>query len=102
MMRPHHVSDINVDVRRMIAAHLVTNYHYRGRPTVPRMMAYIPVQMEEWKRMKILDRDEIIRTATLLDCAEKSSRDNSFVKVRKFNLLCISSAYQCHAVQRPA
>ena len=86
MMHPHQSIEIDVKLQKMIAAHLVTNCHSDENLTVSQMKRYIPTRMEEWKRIKILDRDEMVRAAVLLDGAEKSCRDNTFVKVSLFNL----------------
>ena len=91
MMRPYHVADIDNRLRKMIAAHLVTNYQGGLKPTVSDMMRYIPIRMDEFKRIKIHDRDEMVRTAGLLDGVGKSCRDNTFIKVSSINLLpCLS------------
>jgi hypothetical protein len=81
MMQPHRITPINDNLRRKIAAHLVTNYHNEGAPTVQQMLAFIPNEVDDWKKIKLLDRDEVIRTATLINDGEKHHRDNTFVKV---------------------
>jgi hypothetical protein len=45
------------------------------------MLAFIPNEVNAWKKVKLLDRDEVIRTVTLIDDGEKHHRDNTFVKV---------------------
>jgi hypothetical protein len=90
-MRPHCSTVIDANLHKMIAAHLVTNYAGSRSPTVLQMKKYVPVRMEEWKKLKILDRDEMIRTA---DCHDKTctfARDNTFIKVsRPKHYSCIS------------
>jgi hypothetical protein len=81
MMQPRRIIPIDENIRRKIAAHLVTNYYSEGAPTVRQMLAFIPNEVNSWKKIKLLDRDEVIRTVALIDDGEKHHRDNTFVKV---------------------
>jgi hypothetical protein len=81
MMRPHLVADIDLQLRKKIAAHIVTNYSGGTALTPARMARYLPSRMDEYKKIKILDQEELVRVAGLLDGAEKIGRDNSFIKV---------------------
>jgi hypothetical protein len=81
MMRPQQVIAIDRTLRRKIAAHLVTNFHGGQVPTIQQMMVYVPDNVKDWKKIKLLARDEVIRAATLIDDDEKHSRDNTFIKV---------------------
>jgi hypothetical protein len=78
MMRPYKTGAVDNTIRKKIAAHLVTNYQGEQAVNVRDMLAFIPSEMPEWGKAKLLDTDEIIRTAILIS---KVSRDNSFVKV---------------------
>ena len=90
-MRPYHVAEIDSHVRKMIAAHLVTNYQGGLNPTVSDMKRYVPIRMDEFKRIKIHDRDEMVRTADLLNGVGKRCRDNTFIKVSCINIpICLS------------
>jgi hypothetical protein len=82
MMPPQ--QDITIDsyLRRKIAAQLVTNYHGDPIPTVQQMLRHVPSQVKHWKKIKLLNRDEVIREETLIGDETKSHRDNTFVKVR--------------------
>jgi hypothetical protein len=83
MMHPRRITATDSNLRRKIAAHLVTNFQGEQIPTIQQMMAYVPGEINDWKKIKILARDEVIRAATLIDNddSEKRSRDNTFVKV---------------------
>jgi hypothetical protein len=80
MVAPFRVTDVDTKIQKMIAAHLVTNYQGEENPRVSQMLKFIPVQMEAVRRFKIVDRDEIVRIASLIE-TEGHCRDNSFVKV---------------------
>lgn len=81
MMRPQRITTIDRNLRRKIAAHLVTNCHGEQVPTIQQMMVYVPGEVKDWKKIKLLARDEVIRAAALIDEDEKCSRDNTFIKV---------------------
>jgi hypothetical protein len=81
MMQPRQVTPIDESTRRKIAAHLVTNYCSEGAPTIRQLLAFIPSEVNAWKKIKLLHRDEVIRTVALIGDGEKHHRDNTFVKV---------------------
>ena len=88
---------IDDNLRRKIASHLVTNYHGEGTPTVQQMLRYIPTEVADWKKIKLLDRNEVIRVARLAyDDDGRNFRDNTFVKVSLVAVMTsIHSRLQC-------
>jgi hypothetical protein len=81
MMHPARIIAIDNTLLQKIAAHLVTNYHGDQVPTVQHMLAYIPSEVKNWQKIKISARDEVIRAASLINDDERSSHDNTYVKV---------------------
>lgn len=79
MMGPHLVANIDTQLRKKIAAHLVTNYSGEEALSAARMARYIPSRMDEWKKFKILGEDQMVRVASLLGV--ENGRDNTFIKV---------------------
>ena len=83
MMHPYQVTHVVDTLHRKIAVHLVINLQDQHM-TVNEMLHFIPTEIPQWGKMKLLLRQEIIRTAAVLGDgdSEKGFRDNTFVKVR--------------------
>jgi len=83
MMHPYRVTRVVDTLRRKIAVYLVTNLQNQ-RTTVNDMLRFIPTEIPQWGKMKLLLRQEIIRTTAVLGDGDsgKGFRDNTFVKVR--------------------
>jgi hypothetical protein len=100
MMRPYLVTNIDIHLRRKIAAHLITNYTGETTLSVARMTSYIPLQMEEWKKIKILDQDELVWAAVSFNGIEATGRDNTFIKVSCWQTSPFYSLYIYQTVSR--
>jgi hypothetical protein len=82
MMRPYQVSRIANALRKKIAAHLVTNNQNQPSVSMNVMLQFIPTEIPQWGKMRILGRCETIRTTAAAGTGERGMRDNTFVKVR--------------------